>query len=60
MGLKIATYFIVLVFALPIIAMTIRASIAIVMAIIPLAVLTFICWVVWKLFSAIWNNQQTH
>lgn len=43
MALKIATYLIVLVFALPVIVIAIRASIAIVLFAIPLAVLAFIC-----------------
>ncbi len=59
MTLKIATYFIVLVLALPIIVIAIRASIAILLFAIPLAVLAFICWMVWKLFSVAWDIRQT-
>ena len=49
MALKIAIFFLVLIFALPIVAMAIKATVAIIAFLIPLAFLAFVVWVIWTI-----------
>lgn len=52
---KIALYFVVLVFALPLLAMAIKATIAIIGFLITVGFIIFCCVVVWVLFSAVYK-----
>lgn len=56
MAIKIAVYFLVLIFALPLIAMAMKATFAILASLLSLALLVFVLWVVWTVFSAVWQS----